>query len=35
MGYETDEDCNEALIRFQTGESEISHRNYVELLIVK
>lgn len=35
MGYETDEDCYEALIRFQTGESEISHRNYVELLIVK
>ena len=32
MGFETDEDCREALQRLQSGETEISHRNRVELL---
>jgi hypothetical protein len=34
MGYESDEDCNEALIRLETGESEISHRNNIPLKIL-
>ena len=35
MGAETDEDCNEMLQRLESGESEVSHRNRVPLLIVK
>ena len=35
MGAETDEDCNEMLERLTTGETEISHRNNVELRIEK
>jgi hypothetical protein len=35
MGFETDEQCAEALKRLQSGESEISHRNRVELWIYK
>ncbi len=31
MGFESDEDCNEALKRLESGESEISHRNFVKL----
>lgn len=34
MGFEDDEDCNEALKRLQSGESEVSHRNRVALDIV-
>lgn len=30
-GYETDEECVEALERLATGETEISHRNRVPL----
>lgn len=35
MGFETDEDCQEALQRIQSGETEISHRNRVKLLFNK
>lgn len=35
MGFETDELCNEALVRLQQGESEVSRRNRVELDIIK
>ena len=31
MGFETDEDCQEALQRLQSGETEVSYRNRVEL----
>jgi len=31
MGFETDEDCNEALERLTNGETEVSHRNRIEL----
>ncbi len=34
MGFESDEDCKEALERLQTGESEVSHRNRVALDVV-
>lgn len=34
-GFETDEDCNEALVRLQSGETELSSRNYVELDIIR
>lgn len=33
MGFETDEDCQEALRRLQSRETEISFRNRIELLI--
>lgn len=33
MGFETEKRCEEALIRLQKGESEISHRNRVSLNI--
>lgn len=32
LGFETDEDCQEALLRLQSGETEISYRNRVALL---
>ena len=32
MGFETDEECQEALQRLQSGETEISYRNRVDLL---
>lgn len=35
MGFETDQDCNEALERLVSGESEVSYRNYVDLTIYK
>lgn len=35
MGFESDEDCQEALERLQTKETEVSHRNQVYLDIVK
>ncbi len=35
MGFETDQDCQEALERLQKGESEVSYRNCVKLDIVK
>ncbi len=35
MGFETDEDCNEALVRLESGESEVSHRNRIALNILK
>lgn len=35
MGFETDQDCNEALIRLQTGQTEVSYRNREELNIEK
>jgi methylphosphotriester-DNA--protein-cysteine methyltransferase len=35
MGFESDEDCMEALKRLQTGETEVSYRNRVSLDIVK
>jgi len=31
MGFETRKLCREALKRLQSGESEISHRNYITL----
>lgn len=33
LGFETKEDCDEALIRLQSGESEISRRNRIQLNI--
>ncbi len=35
MGFETTEDCEDALVRLQKGESEISRRNSVILDITK
>lgn len=35
MGFETDEDCQEALDRLQRGESEVSYRNRTPLRIRK
>lgn len=35
MGFESDEDCAEALQRLVSGESEVSHRNRVKLQILK
>lgn len=35
MGFESDADCEEALSRLQSGESEVSHRNRVKLDITK
>ena len=35
MGAETKEDCEEMLERFTQGESEISHRNWIQLNIEK
>lgn len=35
MGYETDQDCNEALERLANGESEVTNRNVVVLEIVR
>ena len=35
MGFETDEDCQEALRRLSSGESEVSRRNFIPLKIVK
>jgi hypothetical protein len=32
MGFETTEDCNEALKRLESGETEISRRNIVPLV---
>jgi len=34
MGFETDEECQEALTRLSSGESEISHRNFIKLKVV-
>lgn len=34
MGFKTDDDCRNALERLSTGETEISHRNRIELNIV-
>ena len=33
MGAETDDDCNEMLSRLECGESEISYRNRVPLVL--
>lgn len=33
MGFETDEDCREALVRLDSGETEVSYRNRVPLQI--
>jgi siroheme synthase len=35
MGFESDEDCQEALVRLQTGETEVSHRNRIILDAVR
>jgi len=35
MGFEGDEDCKEALGRLTSEETEVSHRNFVELDITK
>jgi len=35
MGAETKEQCEEMLERLSIGESEVSHRNYIELKIEK
>jgi hypothetical protein len=35
MGFETDELCMEALCRLIAGESEVSHRNRIPLVIEK
>ena len=35
MGFETDEDCADALDRLEKGESEVSYRNYVALEITR
>lgn len=35
MGFESDEDCNEALERLRNGESEVSYRNRVPLEVVR
>lgn len=32
--YETDEECNEAILRLNSGETEISYRNRIDLNIV-
>src|SRR5258708_2331540 len=32
-GYETDQQCLEALNRFLSGESQVSHRNWINLSI--
>lgn len=32
MGFETDEECEDALRRLQSGETEVSYRNRVKLL---
>jgi len=34
MGFESDQDCNEALERLESGDSEVSHRNFVKLEII-
>ena len=34
MGFETDQECEGAIIRLEKGESEVSHRNRVALNIV-
>lgn len=34
-GFETVKDCNNALARLSSGETEISHRNFIELDILK
>lgn len=33
MGFESDQDCNEALQRLSSGESEVTYRNFVPLYI--
>lgn len=33
MGFESDEDCNDALQRLTSGDTEVSRRNYTELRI--
>ena len=35
MGFETDEECEEALRRLIDGESEVSSRNRVDLIVTK
>jgi hypothetical protein len=35
MGAETEKDCNEMLYRLEHGESEVSYRNRVPLIIKK
>lgn len=35
LGAETDEQCREMLARIQTGQTEVSHRNRVELDVVR
>ena len=35
MGFETDQECEDALIRLQNGESKVSYRNVVSLDIIK
>lgn len=35
MGFEIQEECDEALSRLSSGESEVSYRNYVDLCIRK
>lgn len=35
MGFETDQDCEAALSRLESGESEISYRNRIPLRISK
>jgi len=35
MGFETDEQCNEALHRLASGETEVSYRHFVDLDIDK
>ena len=33
MGFQSDEECQEALVRLISEETEVSHRNHVELEI--
>jgi len=35
MGFESDQQCNEALCRLTSGETEVSYRNFVDLNIQK
>lgn len=35
MGFETDQQCKDALKRLQAGESEVTHRNVIPLDIIK
>ena len=35
MGFETDEECEDALNRLVSGKTEVSYRNHIQLKIIK